>query len=474
MLFNNLKNTLQNREMVKTIDAAVNMIKAAAESAEAFQALKVDQKEGMAMMEVVEDFLHDRGRLLYGGFAINAALPDSAKFYDPEKEIPDYDFLTPDPIADVVELMNRFKEKGYSEVEPSIGIHEGTYKVYVNFQPVADITHCDLELYENLWKESLRVGKVRICPVNYLRMNMYLELSRPAGDVSRWPKVYKRLLIFNKHFPIVGDCDATPSALNAGRNAARSLDLDTLSGKIREKTLDHVVSRDEVVMGFSEALWVYKHIHERGMTRKKSLVRRAIQTGDPLVIFLSKDAKESAEELSAKFGNTSVVKSNSYGELLPERYFVNLNGVPIAVAVQTVSCHAYIEVPYKSKTLNVASMDTLINFYFAFYYGNTKSVDLGAHILCLCQMYIDRLAELRDPKYSGPVDFPIFPVKCHGYQPGLPELKRLQRKRSKEERARIKAVEDIRRESAKQTRKVKSAPVHRTRKSKSSKSSKSK
>ena len=33
---------------------------------------------------------------------------------------------------------------------------------------------------------------------------MYLELSRPDGDVSRWEKVLKRLSLFNKHYPLRG------------------------------------------------------------------------------------------------------------------------------------------------------------------------------------------------------------------------------------------------------------------------------
>ena len=33
---------------------------------------------------------------------------------------------------------------------------------------------------------------------------MYLELSRPAGDVSRWEKVLKRLTLLNKNYPLKG------------------------------------------------------------------------------------------------------------------------------------------------------------------------------------------------------------------------------------------------------------------------------
>jgi len=31
---------------------------------------------------------------------------------------------------------------------------------------------------------------------------MYLELSRPLGDVSRWEKVLKRLTLLNRNYPL--------------------------------------------------------------------------------------------------------------------------------------------------------------------------------------------------------------------------------------------------------------------------------
>ena len=46
------------------------------------------------------------------------------------------------------------------------------------------------------------VAGILYAPPNFLRMAMYLELSRPAGDVSRWEKVLKRLILLNKHYPL--------------------------------------------------------------------------------------------------------------------------------------------------------------------------------------------------------------------------------------------------------------------------------
>ena len=40
------------------------------------------------------------------------------------------------------------------------------------------------------------------CPPDFLRMSLYLELSRPKGDVSRWEKIFPRLRLLNKNYPM--------------------------------------------------------------------------------------------------------------------------------------------------------------------------------------------------------------------------------------------------------------------------------
>ena len=54
------------------------------------------------------------------------------------------------------------------------------------------------------------VDNISYASPNFLRMSMYLELSRPKGDVGRWEKVLKRLILLNKHYPIKEyDCKNT-------------------------------------------------------------------------------------------------------------------------------------------------------------------------------------------------------------------------------------------------------------------------
>ena len=157
------------------------------------------------LINILENFIRSNKCLCYGGTAINNILPEQDKFYNRNSEIPDYDFFCPDALQCAKKLADTFFKEGYTEIEAKAGIHNGTYKVYVNFIPLADITYLDKSLFNNLLKKSIKINGISYCPPDFLRMSMYLELSRPMGDVSRWEKVLKRLILLNKNYPLKGN-----------------------------------------------------------------------------------------------------------------------------------------------------------------------------------------------------------------------------------------------------------------------------
>jgi len=152
---------------------------------------KINNPEVAEIIKIVEDFLKTKKRICYGGTAINNILPEQDQFYDKEVELPDYDFFSPERMEDAKLLADIYFKKGFTEVEAKSGTHAGTFKVFVNFIPVADITYLVPELYKSIMKKAISVGGIYYSPPNYLRMLMYLELSRPSGDISRWEKSFK-------------------------------------------------------------------------------------------------------------------------------------------------------------------------------------------------------------------------------------------------------------------------------------------
>ena len=143
------------------------------------------------IISIVENFLKLKGQICYGGTAINNILPAQDQFYDKNIEIPDYDFFSMTPLEDAKELADIYYKAGFEEVEAKAGVHYGTFKVFVNFIPVADITLLSPELFKNLKREAIRVAGILYSPPNYLRI-------RPDGDTSRWEKVLKRITLLTR------------------------------------------------------------------------------------------------------------------------------------------------------------------------------------------------------------------------------------------------------------------------------------
>ena len=112
------------------------------------------------IIEIVEDFLRSTKRICYGGTAINNLLPKNDQFYNKEIELPDYDFYSPDPLNDAKNLADIYYDKGYTEVEAKSGMHAGTFKVFVNYIPVADITYLPKDLYDRIMKDSSQVNGI--------------------------------------------------------------------------------------------------------------------------------------------------------------------------------------------------------------------------------------------------------------------------------------------------------------------------
>ena len=113
-----------------------------------------------SMISLLEDFLRRKKCVCYGGTAINNILPKHAQFYDREIEIPDYDFYTPNALEDAKELADLYHKNGFYYTEAKSGIHYGTFKVYVNFIAIADITYLHPNIFNSMSKEAIQVNGI--------------------------------------------------------------------------------------------------------------------------------------------------------------------------------------------------------------------------------------------------------------------------------------------------------------------------
>ena len=140
-------------------DCELAILRMAVDKAEEKIAKRVVNSDDIRnIIKIVEDFIKQKNLICYGGTAINNILPTEDQFYNKELEVPDYDFFTVNALDDAKELADIYYKKGFTDVEAKAGQHHGTYKVFVNYIPVADITLLPKPIYNALKKDSIRVG----------------------------------------------------------------------------------------------------------------------------------------------------------------------------------------------------------------------------------------------------------------------------------------------------------------------------
>ena len=196
------KTSLCNNNMTE-YECEFAILQNAVSKSEALEGVQqVNEPQIKKMLRILEGFLRKGKNICYGGIALNAVLPNKMKFYDFESELPDYDFFSRDALKDAMDLCDLYHRAGFKNIEGRSGVNHGTFKVFVNYVAIADITQMDPVFFDNLLKESIKIKNIYYSSIHFLRMALYIELSRPKGDISRWEKVFKRLTLLNHYYPL--------------------------------------------------------------------------------------------------------------------------------------------------------------------------------------------------------------------------------------------------------------------------------
>lgn len=355
------------------------------------------------ILNLVEEFLRRKHRICYGGMAINAHLPSSQKFYDLRKTLPDYDFFTPTPEEDAAELKRMIEAAGFDPVVTRLGMHEGTYKVFVDYNSVADLTFMPIWMYKLLQKRALQLDGIYYADSDFLRMNMYLELSRPRGEVERWDKVYKRLLLLNM---------AKPPHIETCRGSKKKR-VPRMSKALHKALLQYCMLEKFIYLG-ADLKRVYtspKSTKAGYMMHSQSPILAYVENPEfhiPILRQIVLDMEPGS--------HLKVLRWRGDGDRVPEMYGLQKNGHLILCLIKEEYCHAYNEVQLpEGKTLRIASLDTTITLFYQLTYVRGMEGIVPSSVHCFADTLADISSRTRDKGKSGA--FPAFAVTCHGHQP---------------------------------------------------------
>lgn len=379
----------------------LEILRTSIDKAEEIQGKAVAQSpEILKIISILETFLKTKHLICYGGTAINNILPEYDQFYNKDVEIPDYDFYSPNSLTDAKELADIYNKAGYNDVEARAAVHVGTYKVFVNFIPVADVTHMDPKLFKTVLRDSIKINGIYYAPPNFLRMAVYKELSRPKGDISRWEKVYKRLVLLNKHYPLQNPkCNSMKFIRDF---EGQSEDSSVLYDTIKDTMIDLGVI---FIGGFASSLYG-KYMPKEQQQFIKKVPDFDVISEDPITVTTILKERLSQEG----FKKIRIYKKPGVGEIIPVHYEVVVDEDTVCFIYDSVACYSYNTIKIGHNVIKVATIDTMLNFFLAFLYADRPYYDHD-RILCMAQ-YLFHVQAKNRLEQKGLLK--RFSINCYG------------------------------------------------------------
>ena len=252
---------------------------------------------------------------------------------------------------------------------------------------------------------------------------MYLELSRPEGDISRWEKVLKRLILLNNNYPLRGK-HCNPKLFQREFEKTNYKEEERLYYIVRDAFIDQ-----GLVFFGGYASFLYSSY----MPSKQKKLFKKTPDFDVLAEEPEKAAamlKERLEDFNYK--GIKIIKRDGIGELIAPHYEikVKINDIDetIAFIYKPLACHSYNVVKKGNKSVRVATIDTMLSFYFAFYFSDRDYYDEN-RILCMAQYLFD-VQQKNRLQQKGLLK--RFSINCYGEQETLMDMRNTKAEKYKE------------------------------------------
>ena len=421
-----------NKEKKTFEEKELEILRAAVDDIEKTSKIQVAQSPDVAkLIEILENFLRKKQLICYGGTALNNILPKQDQFYDKSIEIPDYDFYSSNALEDAKELAKLYASLGYDDVEAKAGMHVGTFKVQVHFIPLADITQMEKTLFLAIKKEAIKIDGILYAPSNLLRLNVYKELSRPNGQVDRWEKIYKRLLLLNKHYPIKKQkCNSVQFMRDFEGNKELGETVYTI-------VKNSIIKQGLVFFGGYACSLFQRYLplnnNENGTRKNKKQMKQAPDF-DALAEKPEEASLKIKQELESKgIKNVKVYKKPGAGEIIAPHYEVAVGKDSVCFIYEALGCHSYNTIhvknnTVKNNTVKIATIDTMLNLFLAFLYANRPYYD-SERILCMAQ-YLFNIQQKNRLNQQGLLK--RFTKECYGTETTIQTIRETRSKKFKE------------------------------------------
>ncbi len=273
-------------------------------------------REIKSVYNEIMNFIKEKRRIIYGGFAQNSLIKHKNKdaaFYK-ETDIADIEFYTPDPIGDTIDLVDYLHKKNYKYVEGKEGVHPETYKIFVNFINYCDISYMPANIYKNC--PTIDINDIRFTHPHFMLIDAYRVYSDPMTSYFRLTKTFTRFNKLMHYYPLNEDM------LYHKSNPSSKANKDILSF-IRHKIIITKNSNSNLIV-------VGHYAFNQLMKMAKAPETYLIDTTYYQVISInySQDIQNIQNKMKQQYPNVVVKKYYPFFQFLDRstEFFINING----------------------------------------------------------------------------------------------------------------------------------------------------
>lgn len=156
------------------------------------------------IVRVVKEHVRKMKRKVYGGVAINEFIRlknEADAFYDDDLDVPDIDFYSPDPVADLKAICLALKNIGISPVEGREAQHVDTFTIFACYWKCCDISYMPKIVYNRIPTDVLPDGLQYVRP-SFMFIDFLRIINDPLMSYWRLDKNFPRFAKLQRFYPM--------------------------------------------------------------------------------------------------------------------------------------------------------------------------------------------------------------------------------------------------------------------------------
>eukprot|EP00798_Chlamydomonas_sp_ICE-L_P015397 gene15397-21481_t len=169
--------------------------------------MRPTSSERRAALKVIVEFARERGRIIYGGYAIHTLFVASDKegLYNEDDDYIDVEFYSPTPLEDVAELCMTLS-RNHEFVQGKEAQHDSTFTISIEFVRMCDVTFVPESIYhkipcvEAVPTSSTMTDVVKVVHPHFAKLDIMNMLCDPFNSHWRLEYVVRRMLLIEQNF----------------------------------------------------------------------------------------------------------------------------------------------------------------------------------------------------------------------------------------------------------------------------------